>query len=56
MPNADVIDRFDIRTGGRLGEPLHFDAEPTAVNFDPSGRAWVGLRSGSLVPVDAPRA
>jgi streptogramin lyase len=56
VPNTDVVDRFDIRTGARLGEPIHFDAEPTAVNFGPSGRAWVGLRSGSLVPVDAPRA
>ena len=53
-PRAPVS-RFDTRTGDLLGDPISFDSDPVAVNFEPSGRAWVGLRSGALVSVDVPR-
>jgi hypothetical protein len=56
VPAADAIDRFDTRTGEPLGDPISFDSTPVAVNFEPSGRAWVGLQSGALVPVDVPRS
>jgi streptogramin lyase len=56
VPNADAIHRFDTRTGAQLGEPIAFDSTPVALNFEPSGRAWVGLQSGALLPVDVPRS
>jgi streptogramin lyase len=56
VPSAGALYRFDARTGDRLGDPIDFTSSPVAVNFEPSGRAWVGLESGELLTLDVPRA
>ncbi len=56
VPATRAIYRFDDRTGDRLGDPIAFDSTPVALNFEPSGRAWVALRSGALRSLDVPRA
>jgi hypothetical protein len=56
VPSTAAIDRFDARTGDPLGDPIEFPSAPVAFNFDPSGRAWVGLESGDLRTLDVPRA
>jgi hypothetical protein len=56
VPSADAIHRFDTRTGARLGDPIGFDTAVAAFNLEPSGRAWVALRSGALVSLDVPAA
>jgi len=49
-----AIYRLDTGTGDRLGDPISFKSPPVALNFEPSGRAWVGLESGALVSVEVP--
>src|SRR4051812_3186215 len=56
VPSAAAIERFDVRTGARLGDPIDFASAPMAFNFQPDGRAWVALESGELVSLDVPRA
>jgi streptogramin lyase len=54
VTGAGAISRFDTRTGERIGDPIAFRSPPVALNFEPSGRAWVGLESGALVDVSTP--
>src|SRR4051812_46642680 len=56
VPSTAAIERFDVRTGARLGDPIDFASAPMAFNFQPDGRAWVALESGELVSLDVPRA